>query len=323
MRGFAEECPEPPDENNVVNCAVLLASYNGCRFLPEQVRSISSQSHAHIDLYISDDGSTDGSADFFRAEQARWDKGAFVVLQGPKLGQAAENFRSLILTPDLDADYVAFSDQDDVWMPGKLEAAIARLEGLPHDVPAMHCSRTRLIDEQGADAGLSHYFPHAPHFRNALVQSLAGANTMVINRAGFALLRKTAAHGSFAMHDWWAYIIISGAGGTIIYSDTPDTLYRQHKGNVFGSNQGILAMAARLKMLFSGRFRNWNEKNLALLMACRDDLLPEHIACLTAFAAAHQGSLPLRLVNLWRSKVFRQTPGGQIMLYVACAMGRL
>ena len=305
------------------DCAVLLASYNGIRFLPEQVRSIALQSHADINLYISDDGSTDGSAEFCLEQQAQWKKGAFVLLKGPKLGLAAENFRSLILNPDLDAEYFAFCDQDDVWMPGKIEAAIARLEGLPRDVPAMHCSRTRIIDEHDRDVGQSHYFPHAPHFRNALVQSLAGANTMVINRAGFELLRKTAARGSFAMHDWWAYIIISGAGGTIIYSETPDTLYRQHRGNIFGSNRGILAMAARVKMLFSGRYRNWNEKNLALLLACQDYLLPENVACLTAFAAARRGNLVHRLVNLWRSKVFRQSWDGQIMLYAACVISRL
>jgi len=307
----------------VVICAVLLASYNGLQFLPEQVRSISSQSHPHIDLYISDDGSTDGSAEFFLEAQARWNKGRFDVMPGPRLGSAAGNFRSLILTPDLDAEYYAFSDQDDVWMPCKIEAAIASLKSLPHDKPAMHCSRTRLIDEQGVDAGLSTYFPRPPHFRNALVQSLAGGNTMVINRAGFDLIRKTAARGEFAMHDWWAYLVISGAGGTIIYSETPDTLYRQHTGNVSGSNMGMVAQVVRLRMLLSGSFTAWNDKNIALLQACRDSLSPENLACLDAFCDARRGILPNRLKALWRSGVFRQTARSQLMLYIACVLKRI
>ena len=311
------------DRNVNEKCAVLLASYNGLRFLPEQVRSIAQQSLARVDLYVSDDGSTDGASEFLRDAQANWTKGEFLVTDGPQLGSAAENFRTLILAQTLDADFYAFSDQDDVWMPGKLEAAITRLASLPADVPAMHCSRTRLIDEEGADVGLSQFFPRPPHFRNALVQSLAGANTMVLNRAGFDLVRRTAARGAFAMHDWWAYIMISGAGGTILYAETPDTLYRQHKGNVSGSNLGVLATGERLKMLLSGRYKNWNVKNLALLDACRDLLLPDNVLCLDTFLRARQGSLPKRMFYLWRSAVFRQTWGGQIMLYVACALNRI
>jgi hypothetical protein len=82
-------------------------------------------------------------------------------------------------------------------------------------------------------------------------------------------------------------------------------------------------MATRLKMLFSGRFQSWNEKNVALRLACQDYLLPENRACFAAFAAARHGNLLHRLVNLWRSRVFRQSWDGQIMLYAACALGRL
>lgn len=304
-------------------CAVLLASYNGMRFLPEQVRSIHGQSHPHIDLYISDDGSTDGSTAHLAEEQAGWDKGKLVLTSGPRSGSAAENFRSLILLPGLEADYFAFCDQDDVWKPRKIEAAIASLAALPAGMPALHCSRTQLINEHGEDVGLSPYFPRPPHFRNALVQSLAGGNTMVINRAGFELLRKTAARGSFAMHDWWAYLVISGAGGTIVYAETPDTLYRQHKDNLSGSNMGMLANIRRLKLLLSGSFKAWNDSNITLLQACRDCLSPESLSCLDSFQTARQGNLPTRLLALCRSGVFRQTPGGQVMLFLACVLKRI
>jgi len=304
-------------------CAVLLASYNGVKFLSEQVRSIHCQSFPHIDLYVSDDGSTDGSIALLTEEQASWEKGKFFLIPGPLAGSAAENFRSLILLPYLEADFFAFSDQDDIWQPGKIEAAITRLKALPADVPAMHCCRTQLINEQGLEVGRSTYFPRPPHFRNALVQSLAGGNTMVINRAGFDLIRKTAARGEFAMHDWWAYLVISGAGGTIIYSETPDTLYRQHTGNVSGSNMGMLAQVVRLRMLLSGSFKAWNDKNISLLQACRDSLSPENLACLDAFCDARRGTLRNRLKALWRSGVFRQTARSQLMLYIACVLKRI
>ena len=226
----------------------------------------------------------------------------------------------LLSAPD-HHDYVAFADQDDVWLPHKLSAAIAALAAGNPEVPALYCARTALIDDCGKPIGMSPAFQRPPSFRNALVQSLAGGNTMVFNRAAFLLLREASRRTRYPLHDWWAYIMVTGAGGKIIYSTTPDILYRQHRENAVGSNLGWLAGASRLWHLMHGRFRRWNDENIVALALCDDLLTKEAREVLGAFSRARRGSIPSRLELLRRSGAHRQTPAANLMLYVATAMG--
>src|SRR5690606_26251104 len=99
---------------------------------------------------------------------------------GPGRG-FSENFRSLIKRP-AETAFLAYADQDDVWKPDKLSAAIARIEQAGPG-PVLYCSRTELIDQDGAPLGMSPLFSRPPDVRNAILQSIAGGNTMVMNRA--------------------------------------------------------------------------------------------------------------------------------------------
>ena len=166
--------------------AVLLATQNGALYLEDQLESLARQTHPAIDVHVSDDDSTDGTMAILRDWEARWSKGRFVISQGPGRG-FAENFRALIVNRDIRASYYAFCDQDDVWEPDKLERAIAWI-GEPMDAPRLFCSRTKLVSEVGRETGHSVLFSRQPSFRNALVQSIAGGNTMVFNRAAHRLL---------------------------------------------------------------------------------------------------------------------------------------
>ena len=107
--------------------AILLATYNGAKYLSLQLESLAAQSWPRIDIWASDDGSTDGSRMVLKAASAKWDKGGFVILDGPKRGSATANFRELILHAKGDYDFVAFADQDDVWLPWKLTRAVEAL----------------------------------------------------------------------------------------------------------------------------------------------------------------------------------------------------
>lgn len=92
-----------------------------------------------------------------------------------------EIFLSLACRAELQADYFAFSDQDDIWLPEKLSRAIGMLEKLPPNTPSLYGSRTQLINAQGEIIGISKLIPHELSFNNALVQNVAGGNTMVFN----------------------------------------------------------------------------------------------------------------------------------------------
>jgi glycosyltransferase involved in cell wall biosynthesis len=299
---------------------ILLATYNGMRFLPRQLESIAGQTWPEIDLLVSDDGSTDGTWDHLAAWCASWTRGRATLIRGPGAGSACANFRHLIVNADPDAACFAFAEQDDNWLPGKLEHAVAALDAAGPGA-ALYCSRTALIDENGAAIGFAPLFRRPPDFRNALVQSLAGGNTMVMNPAAFAALRDSSARTAYPQHDWWAYIIVSGAGGRMLYSPTPDTLYRQHGANEIGSNLGWRARWTRFRQLRKGRFRGWCAENIAALELCRDLLTPAAQSVLDSFSAARRGTPLGRMFRLARSGIYRQTAPSQAMLYVAAAMG--
>lgn len=302
--------------------AVLMTVHNGARFLDEQIESLVRQSVEPIDLWVSDDGSEDKTAEIIARTVGEWTKGEARCLHGPGRG-FAENYRALMTMPEVDADYVAFCDQDDHWDDDKLATAIAWLETQPEGHPALYCSRTRIVSEDGSTIGVSQLFPRQPSFRNALVQSIAGGNTMVMNRAAHAVIREASTRATFVSHDWWCYQIVTGVGGTVHYSPEPKIGYRQHDNNAIGENITWRARMARVRSITQGRFREWNERNLAGLLACRDVLTPEAQELVDAFQTTRGGGLFTRIAALRRAKLYRQTPIGQIALYTACILRKL
>ncbi|MCT8997407.1 glycosyltransferase family 2 protein [Chelativorans intermedius] len=300
--------------------AVLLATYNGARFLERQIGTLARQTAGTIDIWASDDGSTDGSRAVLEKTAGLWQRGEFHILDGPGCGYA-ENFRSLMTNPQIEADYVAFCDQDDEWDEDKLEEALSWL--CRQEAPALYCSRTRIITSRGETTGLSPLFPRPPDFRNAIVQSIAGANTMVMNRAAWQVVREASRRTSFVSHDWWCYIMVSGVGGVVHYSPQPKIGYRQHDGNQIGENSSWRARMSRISHLMRGRFMDWNTRNLAALEACGDMLSPSARKTAALFAEARTGRLVGRLGALRRSGVYRQTVLGQIGLLAACILRKL
>ncbi len=224
--------------------------------------------------------------------------------------------------PAIDADFVAFWDQDDVWLADKTRVAVAALERHGRR-PALYCARTIIVDAEGQELSRSPLFRRPPDFANALVQNIGGGNTMVLNRAAYDLVRQAALRTSFISHDWFAYLIVTGAGGHVIYDEHPHVRYRQHGRNLVGSNQGWDARLERIKAAFGGRFTRWNDGNVEALDVCRDLLTPTAAAMFDRFRHARSGPLLDRLVNLWRSGVYRQTALGQVSLYAAGLLGKL
>src|SRR5262249_47755945 len=179
------------------------------------------------------------------------------------------------------------------------------------------------MTEDGRCYGHSSLFRRMPSFRNALVQSLGGGNTMVFNRAAKMLVEAAGAQ-QVVLHDWWLYQLISGAGGAVFYDVQPMLKYRQHPGNLFGSNLGGRARLRRIRLLFDGHFRDWNETNIAALRRVPQHLItPDNRRTLDQFAAARSAALPRRLASLRQSSVYRQTLLGNLGLLAAAVLDRL
>ncbi|WP_445492834.1 glycosyltransferase family 2 protein [Rhodopseudomonas sp. RCAM05734] len=300
---------------------ILLATRNGAEFLREQLESFRAQTYANWELIVSDDGSTDATATIVGAFAASVTQ-RVVLRPGPQKG-FWQNFVSLVRDGDSDGDLFAYSDQDDIWLPEKLDMAVAWFDAQSEGRPLLYFTRTELIDRDGAPLGFSPLFTRPPVFENAMVQNIGGGNTMVFNRAARLALQTTPVDAELVSHDWWTYQMITGIGGVAHYDPRPSLKYRQHGQNIVGSNIGLRARLVRLRAFANGRVVSWNTTNLAFLARIGSLLTPTNAVVLERFARARHASLPVRLYLIWRSGVYRQSAIENIGLFVGALFGRL
>lgn len=299
-----------------------MCTYNGESYLAEQLESFERQTHKDWVVWASDDGSKDNTLAVLNHYKERWGNQYMKVVKGPELGFVA-NFLSLTCRADLESNFFAWSDQDDVWEDSKLESALEWLQGVPHDVPALYCGRTELIDEAGVSVGFSPKFNLPPCFSNSLVQNIGGGNTMVFNQAARALLQEAGPDVDVPSHDWWAYQLVSGAGGIVRYDPLPKVKYRQHSENLIGSNSSWRARLRRIGMVFQGRFCEWNTRNIHALENISNKLLEEHQITLGKFKEARNKQLPSRALGVFRAGVHRQTLFGNLALVLAVLLRKI
>jgi glycosyltransferase involved in cell wall biosynthesis len=313
---------DPAQNRASAPIAILLGTYNGARFLPQQLASYDAQDFGDWRLFASDDGSQDATLPLLEAFQKKHGAERVHIRRGPCRGFVA-NFLSLICDPSITGSYYALSDQDDVWAPDKLSRAQASLSGAPAHVPAVYCSRTRLIDEHGADIGLSLAYKKPPHFRNALTQSLASGNTIVLNEAARQLLMRAGADVNVPSHDWWIYLATTAAGGRMLYDSTPTVGYRMHAGNVIGSNRAAGAQLRRAGMLWQGQYKDWTDMHVRALTRLEDVMTDENRRTFEQFRRSRQRSALPRAYGLLRAGVYRQTFLGNIGLLAAALAGKV
>jgi hypothetical protein len=219
---------------------ILLSTYNGERYLAEQLASLKAQSYDNWRLLWRDDGSADTTVAMMRAFSDEMGSQRCAELQdsGPHYG-AAHSFLALLRAAAAEP-FIAFADQDDVWLPDKLRNAVAKLGGAGAD-PVLYCARQFLVNHALRNHRLS--VAHQPAgFPACLTQNIANGNTVVMNAAAAALVVSVAAPVA-TVHDWWSYIVVSAFGGKVIFDPEPQVLYRLHKHNMIGRARPMPARA--------------------------------------------------------------------------------
>lgn len=294
--------------------SILLATYNGEKYLEEQLDSIFNQTHKNHIVLASDDGSNDRTISIMKRYN-------LTIFNSPRKGFAA-NFLSLIAQANEDSSYYAYADQDDVWDSNKLSRAIDLLAMIPQGIPALYCGRTHLVDEGLISQGNSPLFKKKPGFKNALVQNIAGGNTMVFNAAAFSLLRNTL-NECVVSHDWWTYLLITGAGGRVIYDSIPFIHYRQHRANLVGANIALTSRLHRIRKLFAGQFRSWINLNNQGLRNVSHLLTSENKQILEQFDRARHSGFIGRLIKIKKIGLYRQTLLGQLALTLALIFNKI
>ena len=289
---------------------ILLATYNGQAYLPELLKSLEDQSIKNWRLLVSDDGSNDDTIALIR-EFARHH--AVEIFEGPGLGPGP-NFISLAQRADGSANYYAFCDQDDIWLPDKLQRAVENLEASETQTAALYCSRQKLIDEAGHDCGMSRSYSRPPSFRNALVENIATGCTVVMNQKLKDLLAEldppTVKH-----HDWMAYLLATGTAGTVIYDPEPSILYRQHPGNTISANTGLRASLDRAFRIFKGEFGRRFEENLTVLQGVSGCLAPHERRLLKHLSKAIAAPWHQQIQAFSSAGLYRQSTMHQVSLW--------
>lgn len=309
-------------ENQVCTIAILLATYNGKTFLPAQLDSIESQHHQNWFLVVSDDGSTDDTLAILIEYQARWPRNKMIIRIGPREG-FCKNFLSMACDVTIKADYYAFCDQDDVWLPTKLTIAIDKIhDNQNNNFPYLYCGRTTYVNEKLKKLGYSPLFSFPRAFRNALIQSIAGGNTMVFNQKTKVLLEK-AGIVDHPSHDWWLYQLVTGAGGDVFYDPIPQVLYRQHRGALVGGTNSVSAKLERISMVFKGQFRRWSDQNIDVLTSSDFLLTNASKETLMLFKKIRDANLKDRLRLLEVAGLYRQTWRGTISLLIAALLKKI
>lgn len=298
-----------------------MGCYNGSDHLQTQLDSIAAQTHTDWVLLASDDGSSDDTLLILERFRERFGEDRVRIRSGPGRGFVA-NFLAMACEPSFDADYYAFCDQDDVWFSNKLERALIHLTASQGPQPRLYCGRTRLVDARGRLLGNSRLVNVQPSFANALVQSFAGANTMVMDSGARLLFESAGDNIAAASHDWWAYLLVTGMGGTVIYDEVPTVAYRQHGANLQGDNKGLRARWARLMQLMGGRMRSWNRGHIDGLSRIREHLAPESAELLVRFSELHEAR-GLDAMRKWLGcGIRRERIIDNIAIMLAAATGR-
>lgn len=307
---------------------IVLALYDGLSHLEAQLQSYVDQTLHPIHVLASDDHPGDGTGAAFEAFAARAPAEChWQLIAGPQQGLTV-NFLHLLATVDADAtDYVALSDQDDIWLPEKLESAVVLINAATSEgaeQPILLGSRSWEWQDSTDIRRLSRPIPGPLDFTHALAQNFAGGNTMVLNRAALKLVQAALPNlPEPALHDWWLYQLISGAGGRVMLDPEPRLLYRQHGRNQVGANMGLRSKISRLHRMISGTYRGWMDQNLAALQAHPDLLTPEARALTEGLAQARKAPLRKRLSFLRHSRLHRKGRANQAALWVATALRRL
>ena len=231
-----------------MNVNILMSTYNGQEFLAEQIRSIQAQTFTDWILLIRDDGSRDRTREII-ADFAQQDSRIhFINPDSTENLGVIKSFHALVQYQR--ADVYFFSDQDDVWLPDKLQVTLETAQAYPADQPLMVYTDLKVVNQDLQVMNESMIRSQSHHANTELVQELTEntvtGGTSMINHALAELWTVT---DDILMHDWYLALLAT-AFGQLVYVDQPTELYRQHAENVLGART------------LSKRFKKWIRPNV-------------------------------------------------------------
>ena len=306
------------NNNSSNSLAIIMCTKNGELFIDEQLNSIKNQKYKNFDLYITDNSSSDETKDkinLFIRKNPNYN----IFLSDGNDKHFANNFIELAKNIKKRYSYYAFCDQDDIWEDFHIMRCIETLRKKNIEkTPALLCSSTILINSCGDVIGNSKAFRKPTSFENAIVQSIAGGNTMVFNYHAYILLRMINTDDKrIPSHDWLLYLLVTSHSGKVKYQREPSVRYRQHSKNAIGSNKGFKALFIRARMAYNGQWKEWIKINNYILLNC-PDLSNNAFQKIYMFENMRTNkNIIKRLLMLKKLRIYRQSFFGNISLFMS------
>lgn len=220
---------------------VLLSTYNGEKYIREQLDSILNQKDVAVSVLIRDDGSTDSTISILDEYCSKTSD--IKLIKGTNVG-ACVSFFELFKVADMGYDFYALADQDDYWYKDKLSVACDKLANIDNkeNKPLLYCCEADITDED-LNSEKQTFPKKKPGFGNALIENIARGGSVVFNPTLLGMVRIDAPKDCY-MHDWWLYLIATCFGKTI-HDNQAYYKYRQHKDNVLGASTSKLGIIKR------------------------------------------------------------------------------
>lgn len=262
---------------------VLMSSYNGEKYIREQLDSLLAQKNVEVYVTIRDDGSKDQTRAIIEEYIRQYRNVSLWEASNIGAEKSFSELCSYVLQNGEVADYYAFCDQDDVWFDNKLDQAVKKLDLFDKKLPNLYFSNLKCVDEKLTPLGM--FFNRGEvniSKEYSFLQSYCYGCTCVFNRKAleYYCLKK----GDF-LHDYWIEIVCMYLGN-VVYDNESYILYRQHSNNLSGGKRNRLQIIkTRVNKLFNNRFRNDFQKMAIEMLSLFEHLLSkDDIEILTCFA---------------------------------------
>ncbi len=224
---------------------ILMATYNGERFISEQIESILNQTYKNWKLIIHDDGSNDLTIKTIKSFTKKYPNKILLIEDSIRCGGAKENFAHLmkIAKDKFNFDYIMFSDQDDIWLPNKITISLEKMKQLESkwgsNTPLLVYTDLKIVDENLKEIypSLWKYQGLKPNHNSLnylLIQNIITGCSMLINKN--VLVLSLPIPQKAVVHDWWIALVVSSFG-KLDFISTPTVLYRQHNMQVIGAKK--------------------------------------------------------------------------------------
>jgi Glycosyltransferases involved in cell wall biogenesis len=303
---------------------VLLSTFNGAKFIDEQLHSLLIQQGVEVSVLIRDDGSQDDTVERIRHLAERHP--AQITLLRADNRKLPFSFMELIRLTSNTADYYAFCDQDDIWEQGKLARAVAMLQSRDPNRPLLYCSSTTLVDRNLNVLGKG---PSVPNrcltLQNALLENVAIGCTCVFNNCALSLVKKhlPRQYDRIVMHDWWLYLSVS-AFGEVVYDKESYILYRQHSAStVGGSVNAIGQWKKRVRKYVGGKMSHVHTRQASKFIECYEsELNPRFQEEIRRFIDSQQQGWGARLAYALSSPLYRQSALDNLVYKLLILLGK-